>query len=79
MNSIEAPIGFLRAEPEVTATILYRIQENERVKVVEKINRNWSKIEYVHDRKRMIGYITNQTLGEAKPVAKIRFIAIHRK
>jgi hypothetical protein len=70
INTIEAPIGFLRDEPKVTATILFRIQENEWVKVIERIDASWSKVEYVQDRKRMVGYITNQTLGETKNISK---------
>lgn len=70
INPIEAPIGFLRDEPKVTATILFRIQENELVKVIEKINQYWSKVEYTHGKERMVGYITNQTLGEGKSIPR---------
>lgn len=60
---IEAPVGLLRDEPKVTATIIYKIEENEKIKLIEKINQNWSKITYQRDNEWITGYITNQTLG----------------
>ena len=66
ISTIDAPIGFLRAEPDIMATIVVHIPEKEQVKVLEKINQVWSKVEYVQNRKKIVGYLTNQTLGEVK-------------
>jgi hypothetical protein len=75
-RTIDAPIGFLREEPKVTANILVRLEEKTRVKVLEEISRTWSKVEYVSQSKIHVGYITNHTLSDdaiirkKKPVAK---------
>jgi uncharacterized protein YgiM (DUF1202 family) len=75
-RTVEAPIGFLRDEPKVTATILVRLEEKTRVKVLEEISRTWSKVEYTSQSKVHVGYITNHTLSDEaiirkkKPVAK---------
>jgi hypothetical protein len=61
---VDAPIGFLRDEPKVTANILLRIEEKARVKIIEQISRTWSKVEYISGPKVHIGYITNHTLSE---------------
>jgi uncharacterized protein YgiM (DUF1202 family) len=75
-RTVEAPIGFLRDEPKVTATILLKIEEKARVKIIEEISRTWSKVEYVSQSKVHTGYITNHTLSDEaitrkkKPAAK---------
>ena len=61
---VDAPIGFLRDEPKVTANILIRLEEKTRVRVIEQISRTWSKVEYVYNTQRHVGYITNHTLSE---------------
>lgn len=61
-STIEAPIGFLRNEPKVTATIIFRLEEKARVRIIEKLNQTWSKVEYKYDSILLIGYITNHTL-----------------
>lgn len=61
---VDAPIGFLREEPKVTANILIRLEEKTRVKIIEQISRSWSKVEYVYNSKKHVGYITNHTLSE---------------
>jgi hypothetical protein len=61
---VDAPIGFLRDEPKVTANILIRLEEKTRVRIIEQISRTWSKVEYVYNAQRHVGYITNHTLSE---------------
>ena len=61
---VDSPIGFLREEPKVTATILIRIEEKARVRIIEQISRTWSKVEYYNGQKVHIGFITNHTLSE---------------
>ncbi|QHT69681.1 SH3 domain-containing protein [Rhodocytophaga rosea] len=61
---VDAPVGFLREEPKVTAHIMIRLEEKTRVRIIEQISRTWSKVEYVYNAKRHIGYITNHTLSE---------------
>jgi len=73
---VDAPIGFLREEPKVTANILIKLEEKTRVRIIEQISRTWSKVEYVYNTQKHVGYITNHTLSEEsitrkkKPAAK---------
>jgi hypothetical protein len=69
-RTIDAPIGFLRDEPKVTATILVRLEERTRVKVLEEISRSWSKVEYVSQSKVHVGYITNHTMSDEAIIRK---------
>lgn len=64
-RTIEAPTGLLREQPEVTAHIIFHIEEKQKVKVLEQTNQHWVKVEYRHKRERIVGYITNQTLSDA--------------
>lgn len=67
---VDAPIGFLRDEPKITANILVRLEERTRVKIIEQISRNWSKVEYVYNSRKHVGYITNHTLSEESIIRK---------
>jgi uncharacterized protein YgiM (DUF1202 family) len=66
-RTIEAPTGLLRDKPEVTAHIIFRIEEKQKVKVLEETNQHWTKVEYRHKKERVVGYVTNQTLSDATP------------
>jgi uncharacterized protein YgiM (DUF1202 family) len=61
---INAPIGLLRDEPKVTAAIIHKFEENEKVKLIEKIDKTWSKVEYKRGKTRLVGYVTNHTIAE---------------
>lgn len=74
-RTIDAPIGFLRDEPTVTATILVRLEEKTRVKVLEEISRGWSKVEYIAHSKVHVGYITNHTMSDDAIIRKKRTVA----
>lgn len=69
-STIVAPVGFLREEPAITAAIVFKIEENEQVQVLERVNKNWLKVQYRHKNRLLTGYITNHTLGEAPPRRK---------
>jgi uncharacterized protein YgiM (DUF1202 family) len=74
-RTIDAPIGFLRDEPKVTATILARLEEKTRVKILEEISKTWSKVEYVSQSKVHVGYITNHSLSDEAIIRKKRPVA----
>jgi uncharacterized protein YgiM (DUF1202 family) len=71
-RTIDAPIGFLRDEPKVTATILVKLEEKTRVKVVEETSRGWSKVEYTSQARVHVGYITNHTMSDDAIIRKKR-------
>lgn len=66
-RTIEAPTGLLRDKPEVTAHIIFHIEEKQKVKILEQTNQHWVKVEYRNKRERIVGYITNQSLSDASP------------
>lgn len=72
---VDAPMGFLRDEPKVTANILVRLEEKTRIKVLEEISRTWSKVEYMSKAKVHIGYITNHTLSDDAIIRKKKTLA----
>jgi uncharacterized protein YgiM (DUF1202 family) len=63
-RTIEAPTGLLRNKPQITAPIIFHIQEKHKVKVLEQTNQHWVKVEYRNKGERIVGYITNQTLSD---------------
>ena len=63
-RTVEAPVGFLRDEPRVTANILIKLEEKTRVKIIEVVSKNWSKVEFIANSKVFTGYITNHTLND---------------
>ncbi len=78
-RTIEAPTGLLREKPEVTAHIIFHIEEKQKVKVLEQTNPHWVKVEYRHKRERIVGYITNQTLSDASPKRENWIARNHQK
>ena len=69
-RTVDAPIGFLRDEPKVTANIIFRLEEKTRVRIIEQVNKTWSKVEYKHHSTLLTGYITNHTLNESTIIRK---------
>jgi uncharacterized protein YgiM (DUF1202 family) len=75
---INAPIGLLRDEPKVTAAIIHKFEENEKIKLIEKIDKTWSKVEYKSGKTRLVGYVTNHTIAEFS-TAKEKSVAANSK